>query len=214
MPAADGVVETLADHRIRLFQLAGGLMVATAALFAGEVALGREFELWLGMVAPAGFTAAFLGAIGLAPLLRERAPMVSRAGIVLFAVGIIGGVVLVVGSLAELAGLVAARPAWVDAANLPLLIGGILLGFGGYGVWGIRTGALPGLVGWLLLWPAVVFGGLIIVVATFVLGLELPHTVHVGHSLTEILVYFGIAQQLRRRSAGPAGHRSAADSTA
>lgn len=213
MSDTEALIETLAAHRVRLFQLAGILMVATAALFAGEVALDREFELWLGMVAPAGFTAAFLGAVGLAPMLRERAPMAATAGIIMFAIGVLGGVVLVVGSLAELAGLIDARPAWVDAANLPLLIGGILLGFGTYGVAAIRTGALPGFVGWLLLWPAVVFGGLIIVVATFVLGLELPHTIHVGHSVTEILVYLGIAQQLRR-SAGPAGHRSAVDSTA
>lgn len=214
MPGADELLESAANHRVRLFQLAGILMVATAALFAGEVALARELELWLGMVAPAGFTAAFLGAIGLAPMLRERAPVVATTGIVMFSIGVLGGVVLVLGSLAELADLVAARPAWVEAANLPLLIGGILLGFGIYGVAGIRTGALPGYVGWLLLWPALVFGGLIIVVSTFVLGLELPHTVHVGHSVTEAIVYLGIAQQLRRPIAESADQRSASDSTA
>lgn len=213
MPGADGLIETAAHYRVRLFQLAGVLMIATAALFAVEVALGRELETWLGMVAPAGFTAAFFGAVGLTPMLRKHAPAAATAGLGVFAIGALGGAVLVVGSLTELSGLVAERPAWIEAANL-LLVAGILLGFGAYGVAGLRTGALPGLVPWLLLWPAVVFAGLIVVVATFILGLELPHTVHVGHSVTEAVAYLGIAQQLNRSPVGTAAQATPADSSA
>lgn len=190
-----GFTDRLADQRRPLFLAAGALMGVTAALFAGEVVTGSELETLLGIAAPLGFSAAFLGTLGLAPTLRDRSPGLTRLGMAALAVGVVGGAILVLGHLAELVGLLARQPAPVDAANL-LLVAGVIVGFGSYGVAGVWTGGTPGAVSWLLLWPAVVFGLLIIVVATFALGLTLPHTVHVSHSVSEAVVYLAIGYQL------------------
>ena len=195
------VTDRLADHRRSLFLAAGVLMGVTAVLFTGEVVTGSELGTLLGIAAPLGFSAAFLGTLGLAPTLRDRSPGLTRLGMAALAVGVVGGAILVLGHLAELVGLLAGQVAVVDAANL-LLLAGVIVGFGSVGVAGVRTGVTPGVVAWLLLWPAVVFGLLIVVVATFALGLTLPHTIHVGHSASEAVVYLVIGHQL----GGATGH--------
>lgn len=197
MTGRDGLLGSLERQRSTLFYLAGLLMVVVAALFAAEVFMDRELETLLGTAAPGGFAVAFLGGLGLYATLRERSPWLARTGAVGFVIGVVGGVVLVAGHGAEVVGLVDEAPPAIDAANLLLFFGGLILGFGTYGVAILRTGTPTPSIGLLMLWPAVVFGGIIILVLTFILGATLPHWVHVGHSLSEAVVYLAIGYLVR-----------------
>lgn len=209
MAANDGLLGSLEARRTSLFYLAGGLMVLVAGLFAAEVFMDRELETVLGTVAPGGFGIAFLGALGLYATIRERSPWLARTGAVAFGVGVAGALVLVVGNGAAVVGLYAEAPAAIDPANL-LLIVGLLLGFGAYGVGALRTGTPSRTVGVLMLWPAVVFAGIIIVVLTLLMAVSLPHWVHVVHSLSEAAVYLALGYLVRpdTRASEPAAPRT------
>lgn len=206
-----GLNDRLAARSPGLFLVAAGFMAVVSGLFAVEVVAGRDLEAYLGVVAPAGFAVAFLALLGRHHGLAARAPRLARGAAVVLGLGIVGGVILVVGHLGQLAGLYAAQPAWVDAANVPLFLA-VLLGFGAYGAGSLLTGAHSRAVSLLMLWPAVVFGGVIILVATFSLGLTLPHWVHVGHSASEAVVYGAIAYELGAAE-GPANGAAASSDT-
>jgi len=201
----DSVLAPLAGKSSPLFFVAAGLMAIVTGLFAAEVFLDRGMETLLGIFAPAGFGIAFLGLLGLYSTLVDRAPWSARVGAIALVIGVIGTLVLVVGHAGELAGLYAEAPAWVAAANL-LLLGGVVLGFGAFGVGVLRTGTQSRPAGLLLLWPTVVFGGLIIVVGTFILNASFPHWVHVGHSASEAVVYLSLGYLIR--SGEPATDRA------
>lgn len=209
----DRFLDPLVGRSPTLFLVASGLMVVVAGLFAVEATTGRGMDLALGATAPAGFVAAFLALLGRHHALATRAPRLARGAAVVLGLGIVGGVLLVAGHLGQLLGLYATQPAWVDAANLPLFLA-VLLGFGAYGAGSLLTGAHSRTVSLLLLWPAVVFGGVVILVATFVLGLTLPHWVHVAHSASEAVVYGALAHQLRATGGRAAGAPSRTDSPA
>ncbi len=196
MAEDDTVLAPLENKSSPLFFVAAGLMGIVAGLFAAEVFLDRGMETLLGIFAPAGFGIAFLGLLGLYSTLVDRASWSARVGAIALGIGVVGTLVLVVGHTGELAGLYAEAPAWVGAGNLLLLVG-VVLGFGAFGVGVLRTGTQSRSVGLLLLWPPVVFGGLIIVVGTFILGANFPHWVHVGHSFSEAVVYLSIGYLIR-----------------
>lgn len=209
----EGLFAALEGRSATLFVVAAGLLVVVSGLFAAEVATGQDYEAYLGAVAPAGFALAFLGLLGRHRALAARVPRLARGAAVVLGLGVAGSVLLVVGHLGQLAGLYAAQPAWVDAANVPLFLA-VLLGFGAYGAGSLLTGAHSRGVSLLMLWPAVVFGGGVILVATFVLGLTLPHWVHVGHSASEAVVFGAIAHRLGAAGDPTPGAAASTDSTA
>lgn len=209
-----GVLKSLEGYSVGLFFVAAGLMVVTVGLFATEVVMDRSMDTLLGLFAPAGFGAAFLGVLGLYPRLAERSPRLAGAGALALAIGVAGAIILVAGHIGQLAGIVESQPAWVTAANLPLLFGGIILGFGTFAVGGLRTDAYSQAVALLMLWPVVVFGIGLIVVGTFVLQITYPHWVHVVHSGSEALVYLGIGYLVRTGHTPPDRAESLTDSPA
>ena len=208
-----GLQDQLAARSPGLFLVAAALMAVVSGLFAAEVATGQDLEAYLGAVAPAGFAVAFLGLLGRHHALADRAPRLARGAAVVLGLGIVGGVILVIGHLGQLAGPYATQPVWVDAANVPLFLA-ILFGFGAYGAGSLLTGAHVLAVSLIMLWPAVVFGGVVILVATFVLGLSLPHWIHVGHSASEAVVYGAIAYRLGAAEGPTPGAAASADSPA
>lgn len=210
MAGSDSVLAPLEGKSSPLFFVAAGLMVIVAGLFAAEVFLDREMETLLGMFAPAGFGVAFLGLLGLYSMLIDRASWLARVGAISLGIGVIGALILVVGHTGELAGMYADAPVWVDAANLLLLVG-VILGFGAFGVGALHTGTHSRAVGFLMLWPPVVFGG---ITGTFVLGATYPHWVHVGHSVSEVLVYLSVGYLVRTGERSTDRAQSTADSPA
>lgn len=139
-----------------LFFLAGALFVVFATfwgLWAFTDLTGRLVQDAFG---PAGWAAAFLGAIGYASTLADRTPRLARAGALFAAVGTVGALSTVVGNLALLAGVVTSLPVWVDSLQVLLLVG-ILAGFLTVGVATLRTAGRPHTLGLLLLAPAAVF---------------------------------------------------------
>lgn len=208
----DGLFAPLERRSAALFFLAGSLMVVLVALFAAGRHPGSGDPV-LGIVAPAGFAAAFLGLLGRTPALRERAPRLAWAGAVVLVIGVAGAVTLVVGNVAQLVGVYAEKPVWVSVANLPLLLA-VLLGFGGFGVGSLLIGAHSRTISLLMLWPAVAFGVVIIIVGTFILGVTFPHWVHIGHSASEAVVYLSLGYLLRRTQRSTDRAQSTADSPA
>lgn len=194
MTERDGLLGPLDGRSVPLFVVAAGLMVITAGLFAAEVFMDRGMDTVLGLFAPPGFGVAFLGLLGLYPELVDEAPRLARLGAVALVLGVAGATVLLVSHFSELVGLFASQPAWATAANLPLLVG-VVVGFGAFGIGGLRTDAYAGSIGLLMLWPAVVFGGIIF--GSIVLSVTYPHWVHVGHSASEAAIYLGIAYLVR-----------------
>lgn len=194
MAGSDSVLSPLKGKSSTLLYLAAGLLIVVAGLFA--LSLESSGPL-LGTLAPAGFGFACLGLLGLYPTLVDRSPRLARAGAIFLGIGVAGALILVVGNAGELAGLYAKAPAWLDAANLLLIIGGVTLGFGIFGVGVLRTGTYSRSVGLLMLWPPVVFGVIVIIVATLILGLTLPHWIHAADSGALGLVFLGIGYLVR-----------------
>lgn len=212
MADRDGLFASLERRSAALFFLAGGLMVVLAALFATGRHPGEGDPL-LGMVAPAGFGAAFLGLLGRTPALRARARRLAWAGAIVLVIGIAGTIVLVVGNGAQFTGVFEEKPVWVSAANLPLLVG-VFFGFGVFGVGSLLTGAHSRSISLLMLWPAVVFGVVIILVGTFILGVTFPHWFHTAHSASEAVVYLSLGYLIRKTPASTDRTPSTADSPA
>lgn len=196
MTGSDSALAPLEGKTSTLFFVAAGLMAIVAGLFAAEVFIGRGVDTLLSMAGPAGFGVAFLGLLGSYTTLVDRTPRLARAGAISLGIGVAGALILIVGGAGEFVGLYAEAPGWVEAANLLLLIG-VILGFTTFGVGVLRTGTHPRTVGLLMLWPPVVFGGIIVLVGVFILGGTFPHWVHVGHSGSEALVYLSIGYLIR-----------------
>lgn len=213
MADRDGLFASLERRSAALFFLAGGLMVVLVALFATGSEGGAGGDPLLGIVAPAGFAAAFLGLLGRTPALSDRAPRLAWAGAAVLVIGVAGAVPLVVGNVAQLAGVYAEQPVWVSAANIPLFLA-VLLGFGVFGVGSLLTGAHSRSISLLMLWPAVVFGVVIILVGTFILGVTFPHWFHTAHSASEAVVYLSLGYLLRKTPPSTDRAQSTADSPA
>lgn len=213
MASSDSALAPLEGKTSTLFFVAAGLMGIVAGLFAAEVFMGRGVDTLLSIAGPAGFGVAFSGLLGLYPTLVDWTPRLARAGAIALGIGVAGALILVVGGVGELVGLYAEAPDWVDAANMLLLIG-VILGFGTFGIGVLRTGTHSRTVGLLMLWPPVVFGGIIVVVGVLILGGTFPHWVHVGHSGSEALVYLSIGYLIQTGERPADRAQSMADSPA
>lgn len=212
MADGNGLFTPLERRSSALFFVAGGLMVVLVALFAAGRHPG-EGDPVLGIVAPAGFAAAFLGLLGRTPALRERTPGLAWVGAAVLVIGVAGAVTLVVGNVAQLAGVYAEKPVWVSVGNLPLVLA-VLVGFGVFGFGSLLTGAHSRTISLLMLWPAVVFGGVILILGTFILGVTFPHWVHMSHSASEAVVYLSLGYLLQRTQRATDRAQPTADSPA
>src|SRR6056297_1577926 len=82
-----------------LFSLSGGLFVVFAALWAAYAFTGLSSEIVQDVVGPAGWSAAFVGLLGLYPAIADQNPRLATAGAIFAVLGLIGGTIATVGNL-------------------------------------------------------------------------------------------------------------------
>lgn len=147
------------------FVAAGALFVVFAGLWAAFAFTDMASESTQNVVGPAGWTAAFIGLLGLYPQLAGGDGRLPEIAAVFAGLGCIGGVITAVGNLGTLLGMVGTLPAWFDALQLLLLVG-IIPGFLTYAF--IILTRRDGLrrLGVLLVLPAGIFAVNVVRVAT------------------------------------------------
>ena len=140
------------------FLIGGVIFVADAALVASNVAAGTERFMTLGQAfVGAGWTAAFVGLLGLYPDLAERSRWPARIGAVFAVVGAVTMAAMAATSLGYFAGALGGELGDVVAYFLPGVFVGIVLGFGSFGVAVLRTDVYARNVGLLFLLLPVTF---------------------------------------------------------
>lgn len=154
---------SLEQRRATAFLIGGGILAIDAGIVAAEIAVGVDGWMTLGQVfVGAGWTAAFLGLLGLYPELADRSRWLARAGAVFAVIGAIVFAVMGVASLAYYAGI----PDGEIEALVPLFLLGVILGsilgFVSMGVATLRTDVYSRTLGILLfIPPALVFTNLL-----------------------------------------------------
>lgn len=147
-----GRLESLERWRATAFLVGGVIFVADAALLASNVAAGTERFMTLGQAfVGAGWTAAFLGLLGLYPDLADRSRWPARIGAAFAVVGAVTMAAMAVTSLGYFTGVLGGALDDVVMYFLPGVFAGIVLGFGSFGVASLRTDVYSRSVGLLFL---------------------------------------------------------------
>lgn len=146
------------------FFVAGGLFVLFAGFWGAFAFTEMTSESVQNVLGPAGWTAAFIGLLGVYPRLATPDSRLPQLGATFASIGCVGGLVTTIGNLTPLAG-VGSLPSWVDALQLFLLIG-IIPGFLTYALIIIRQHTGHQRLGLLFAVPAIVFALNILRVAT------------------------------------------------
>ena len=170
MSRTDNVsVSAVESWKSQAFSVSGICFAVFAGLW-GAFALGAmESRVLQDTVGPIGWTAAFVGLLGVA---RELDGVWSRRVAGAFAsLGLVGASVTAVGNLLELTGVVDTLPAFVDALQ-GLLLAGIVLGFLAVAVGVVRASGSSRRLALLLAAPPIVF--LVNVVRVASLGSTTP----------------------------------------
>lgn len=184
-----------------MFLVSGGSFVIFAGFWGAFAFTDATPRAVQDVVGPAGWTAAFVGLLGLYPRLVERTRWLSRAGATFAVLGVLGAVVSTLGNLFTLLGM-AEPPAWVATLQLPLLVG-IVLGFLSFAFAALRTGAVSRRVGVLLAAPAAIF--VVNVVRVSLLGSTNPSWAPFVLGSAQALALLSIGYSLR--SAIPTSYR-------
>lgn len=155
-----------------------------------------------------GLVAAFVGAGGLYPQLRERAPRLAGLSLAVVVLALVGVSILFIWGLANISGMASEPAPPVALGTLALMI----LGFALVGVTVLRTVAYPRRVGLLLITEAVALI-LVFVVPTLLYQGDAPQWFGALIEAIQALLLLGIGKTLRRHT-----HRErrepAADTTA
>ena len=143
MPQSDtGLRATLARHRSTAFLVAGLMFVIDAAIVGYSTTTAGEELLLLGQAfVAAGWTAGFIGLLGIYPDLADRRRRLARVGLACVVVGIVVFVAMGVASVAFYTGLVRGELSALVPLLLPGVIVGSVLGFVVFGATTLRTGA-------------------------------------------------------------------------
>lgn len=155
MTGRGGIFESLERWRATAFLLAAAMFLVDAAFLATVVGSGtRPPDLGQAFIA-AGWTAAFVGVLGLYPDLAERRRWLARAGAVFAAVGVVVFAAMAVVVVVFTAGIVDGDFATLVPIFLPGVVFGSVLGFLTFSVASLRSGVHSRAVGVLLLLPAI-----------------------------------------------------------
>lgn len=178
-----------------LLLLGGAVAVVFAALFAVEAIV--DTTLPTGLAAGVAFTLAFVGLLGVVPVLTTHQPWVARLGGLSVGLGAVGFAALVVTEAATLAGAMPApAPPWLELLNLPRIVG-LIPGFLLVGVAWLRSDLTPRAVGGFLLVPAIAFTLNLVAVAT-VGGGDVSPWIAAAITLGEAVGLLGAGYHLRR----------------
>ncbi len=153
MTDSTGVLAPLEDWSAPAFLVAGGFFVINAAIVATGIATNSErLIMLLGQAfVGAGWTAAFIGMLGLYPALADRSRWLVRVAAFLIVIGVVIFTVMAVASLLYYLGI----PDGEITALLPVFLPGVILssilGVGLFSVASLRTDVHSRTVGLLLL---------------------------------------------------------------
>lgn len=186
--------DALETRRATAFLLAGVLFVAFAGLWGAYAATDMTSRAIQDVVGPAGWTAAFVGLLGLRPGLADSAPRLSALGAVFAGLGVLGAGLSTVGNAVHLAGVVGDPPSWFAALQLLILVG-IVPGFLTFAVATLRTDGRSRRTGVLLLAPAGIFAVNVVRVAE--LGATTPRWAPFVLGSAQALALLAIGYRLR-----------------
>lgn len=158
-----GLWATLERHRSTAFLVAGLMFVADAAIVGYTMTTAGEALMLLGQAfIAAGWTAGFVGLLGVYPGLADRSRRLARVGLGCIALGIVVFVVMGIASVAYFSELVRGDLSALVPLFLPGVIVGSVIGFSIFGAATLRTGAharpVGGLFVVLALFPVVNIG--------------------------------------------------------
>lgn len=149
------VPEAIEGRSAGLFFVAGGLLVVFASLLGLQALTSTVAPE--DVFGPSGFAIAFVGLIGLYPVVVEETPWSARAGAFCAVVGAVGAAVTAGGSLGAVLGVLPEEPpAWVGAFMIAMVVG-MVPGFVAFAAATLRTSVYPRRLGLLLLAPPVIF---------------------------------------------------------
>lgn len=155
MPGRTGMWAGLERRTATAFGIGGLLMAVDAALVAANIVTGTERFLFLGQgFVGAAWTAALLGLLGLYPRLADRSRWLSRAGAVFAVIGVVTFAAMALSVLVYAVGIPNGDYEAISTLFIPGVLVGSVLGFVTFSLAGLRSAALPRIVGVLLLVPA------------------------------------------------------------
>lgn len=186
--------QSLEQWSATAFLIGGGILAIDAGLVAAEIAVGVDRWMVLGQVfVGAGWTAAFLGLLGVYPGLADQSRWLARAGAVFAVIGAVVFTVMGVTSLAYYAGIPDGEIEALIPLFLPGVILGSILGFVSMGVASLRTDVHSQTVGILLLIPPAL---VIINILTGIVGVD-SSTITLAIVIGDTLAMLAIGYVLR-----------------
>jgi hypothetical protein len=183
-----------------LFLIGGGLLVGHAAMLGVQAfsTLTTPPDLF----GPAGHLIALVGLFGLYPMLRDRTPIVARTAGSVAVVGVGCWTVLTVVRALAVAGLLTSASTVLPNAFFPVVFASTILTYVLFGVATLRVDSEARLVGGLLLAPAALLVGALVVSA--VSGVTAAEGVGIGAGLALSVVALGYTLRTWDRPTSPA----------
>lgn len=157
MAKSGRVSKSLDGKSPTLFLVAGGLLAVFAVNTGAQTFIGESSPLVQNLIAPLGFLVGVLALLGLYPAVADRRPSLAQAVGLLAGVTAVYWLVIIAGSLGELAGVI---PASEEVFPVVFFFGVYVATILTYAVCGIvvlRAGVQSRLVGLFILGPAVMF---------------------------------------------------------
>lgn len=170
MAKRDGVWRSLELWRASAFLLAGIILAINAVIVAAEIVVGIERWRVLGQIfVGAGWTAAFIGLLGLYPGLADGSRWLARAGALFAAIGAVVFTVMGLASVVFYVGIVDGSLTTLVPLFLPGVIIGSVLGFVSISAASLRADVHSRTLGLLLLLPPTL---VILNLLTAIIGIE------------------------------------------
>lgn len=147
-----GVWKSLERHSATAFLVAGTMFVIDAGIVGFAMTGGGDQVMLLGQAFIAGgWTAGFIGLLGMYPDLADRSPRLAQVGVVLVSIGIVVFTLMGVASVAFYSGVVSGDLTPLVPLFLPGVILGSVLGFLTFGTTILRTDSRARRVGILVI---------------------------------------------------------------
>ena len=207
-----GLWESLERRRSTAFLIAGLMFAVDAAIVAAVIGpLGEQYMLLGQAFVAAGWTAGFVGLLGVFPGLADRSRRLAQAGAVLVGIGLLVFVSMGIASLAYFSNALSGDLSALVPILLPGVIIGSVLGFVTFGAATLRTGVHARSVGVLF----VVLGLIPVVnIGSSIAGIQsMTATLAIVVALTLVTLSIGYVLRVEGPSAGRAAVESSDEPT-
>lgn len=145
-------LESLEQLRARAFFFCGVIFIPKMIIAASQIFVGPDFYVALERVfLSIGWTAAFIGLIGFYPSLEDKSRWLVRIGALFALIGGITFTVMAVVSFGYFTNLINGEVSEVLIYFIPGVFGGIVLGFGSFGIASLKTNIYSRGIGLLFL---------------------------------------------------------------